>query len=317
MHSFFDPIIAAQGLVILDGALATELEARGANLNHALWSAKLLAENPSLIQQVHRDYLLAGANVITTASYQASFLGFEKQGYTKQEAINFMQLSVSLALEVRDTYLQQLNKPLSVQPFIAASIGPYGAALADGSEYIGYKNVSVQTLIEFHKERLEVLANTQADILAFETIPCIDEAMAIKELLINHPSKQAWISFSCKDALHLSSGELFEEAIKILEDSQQIIGVGVNCTAPEHIESLIQIAKPVTKKVIMVYPNKGETYNAINKEWQPLQSCAISYIDYARKWQKAGANAIGGCCRTSPSDIHQLQKLVIANNSLG
>jgi homocysteine S-methyltransferase len=310
MISHFDSIINQQGFVILDGALATELEARGANLNHALWSAKLLAGNPSLIKQVHEHYLQVGANVISTASYQASFLGFEKQGYTHQEAIHFLQYSVQLAMEARDHYLLQLNNPLTIKPLIAASIGPYGAALADGSEYTGYKNVTVNELISFHQERLNILANTEADILAFETIPCLDEAIAIKELLNKHPLQQAWISFSCKDEIHLSSGELFEEAVKILEDSEQVIGIGVNCTAPEFILSLIQIAKPITSKTILVYPNKGEVYNPIDKVWETAKSGCIDFQHNATLWLNAGAKAIGGCCRTSPLEIQGLAELI-------
>lgn len=311
MTSPFDKIIKEQGFVILDGALATELEARGANLNHALWSAKLLSEDPALIQKVHENYLEVGANVISTASYQASFLGFEKQGYTKQEAIQFLVSSVELALKARENYLKQNNTLAALKPLIAASIGPYGAALADGSEYTGYKDVSVQSLMEFHEERLVVLSNTKADILAFETIPCLDEAMAIKKLLEKHPLKQAWISFSCKDGVHLSSGELFEDAVKLLEDSDQIIGVGVNCTPPAFILPLIQIAKPITSKVILVYPNKGEAYNAIEKVWESNESCDLSFIENAKRWLKAGVKAIGGCCRTSPAEINQLSELIV------
>lgn len=309
MTSLFETIIQEQGLVILDGALATELERRGANLNHALWSAKLLTEDPMLIKKVHEHYLQVGANIIATASYQASFLGFEKQGYTKEEAIYFLQFSVELALNARDNYVQSLSHSLSVSPLVAASIGPYGAALADGSEYTGYTNVSLQDLMSFHKERLDVLANTKADILAFETIPCIEEAVAIKKLLTKHSSKQAWISFSCKDATHLSSGELFEDAVYALEDADEIIGVGVNCTAPEYILSLIQIAKPITKKTILVYPNKGETYNPIDKVWETKSNCDNDFFDQANIWLNAGAKAIGGCCRTTPEDISRLVAL--------
>ncbi len=314
MISHFESIIDQQGFVILDGALATELEARGANLNHALWSAKLLSENPLLIQEVYKDYLEVGANVIATASYQASFMGYENQGYTKQEAIHFMQLSVKLAIDSREQYLQKHKQSVSIHPLIAASIGPYGAALADGSEYRGYNGVSVHELMEFHKERLAVLANTEADILAFETIPCIDEAVAIKQLLLEYPFKQAWISFSCKDGISLSSGELFEDAVKILNDVPQLIGIGVNCTAPEYILSLIQTVKPLTNKTILVYPNKGETYNAVSKVWEPIEGCGISFIDNAKDWLEAGARAIGGCCRTSPADIQQLNSLIHTKN---
>jgi len=307
MNSFFDNIIEKQGCVILDGALATELEKRGANLNHALWSAKLLIENPALIKQVHLDYLHAGADIITTATYQASFSGFAKQGYSKKDTEDLMQLSLSIAKDAINEFL--LASPASNKkvPLVAASIGPYGAALADGSEYKGNYNVSLETLMEFHKHRLDLLARSNANILAFETIPCLEEALAIKELLKNYPQCQAWVSFSCKDEAHLCSGALFSEAIELLNESPNIIGVGVNCTAPHYIESLIKMAVPITDKYIVVYPNKGEAYNSDTKTWEPTDNCELSFVDNAQIWKAAGAKVIGGCCRTSPADIQQLK----------
>ena len=309
----FDHFLQEQPFVILDGALATELEARGANLNHSLWSSKLLIENPALIKEVHLDYLKAGSNVIATASYQASFIGFEKQGYTKEDAIKLLQVSVELAIDSRTCFLLNSINKIKHIPLVAASLGPYGAALADGSEYTGYNGeVSIVDLIHFHEERINVMINTQADVLAFETIPCLDEAIAIKELLHKYPTKNAWVSFSCKDGMHLSSGELFEDAVKLLTDSNEIIGIGVNCTAPQYIESLVKIAVPLTQKIIMVYPNKGETYNAVTKEWETVEGCHPNFVENAKIWINAGARAIGGCCRTNPRDIQELGKLIFS-----
>lgn len=305
-----EQIIQEQGFVILDGALATELEVRGADLNHALWSAKLLKENPALIKEVHIDYLKSGANIIATASYQASFIGFEKQGYTKEEAIHYLQLSVDLAIEARNEFLASQNGASLLSPLVAASLGPFGAALADGSEYTGYQNVSIEQLMEFHQERLALIQQTEADIIAFETIPSLDEAIAIKNLLAEQPSKKAWVSFSCKDEKHLCSGELFEDAVKVLNDSKEIVGIGVNCTPPQYIESLIKIAQPITDKIIMVYPNKGETYNPVTKVWEPLNGCSNHFITDAKLWLAAGAKAIGGCCRTGPLEIQQLRTFI-------
>ena len=307
MNSFFDHIIEKQGCVILDGALATELEKRGANLNHTLWSAKLLIENPALIKQVHLDYLHAGAAIITTASYQASFEGFAKEGYSKKETEQLINLSVTLAREAIDEFLNTTPSAQSQAPLVAASIGPYGAALADGAEYRGNYNVSIEKLIEFHKDRLALLVKSNADILAFETIPCLEEAFAIKELLKRYPQSQAWVSFSCKDEAHLCSGALFSEAVELLKDSPNIIGVGVNCTAPHYIEALIKIAVAITHQYIIVYPNKGETYNSNTKTWEPTDNCHLSFVDNAQIWKAAGAKVIGGCCRTNPEDILQLK----------
>lgn len=309
MTTLLDPFILSQGFVILDGALATELEARGANLNHALWSAKLLIEQPALIRQVHKDYLEAGANIISTASYQASFVGFEKQGYSKQKAIELMQLSVSIAKEARNDFLLQPTQSQILKPLIAASIGPYGAAQADGSEYTGYVDVTIDELIHFHKERLEVLVQTGVDLIAFETIPCIDEAIAIKTILKAYPKVQAWVSFSCKNELQLSSGEHFEAAIFQLNDAENVVAVGVNCTAPQFVLSLIQVAKQHTNKLIIVYPNKGEQYDAVLKQWNANQTCHSNFTEQAEQWMIAGASIVGGCCRTSPLDIQQLSHL--------
>jgi len=311
MFSAFNQIIEDQGFIILDGALATELEARGADLNHPLWSAKILTEDPAMIKQVNLDYLNAGANVIATASYQASFMGYERQGYSREDAIKLMQLSVELAIEARETFLLSSDNKINQSPLVAASLGPYGAALADGSEYRGYNGVSIDELITFHHDRLLLMLNTNADILAFETIPCLDEAIAIKQLLQQYSSKKAWVSFSCKDGMHLCSGELFEDAVKLLSDSKEIIGIGVNCTAPHHIESLINIAKPLTEQVIIVYPNKGETYNAHDKKWEVSTECNPDFLQNAKLWLDAGAKSIGGCCRTTPADIQQLRKLLL------
>jgi homocysteine S-methyltransferase len=310
MTANFDHIIRDQGFVILDGALATELEARGANLNHSLWSAKLLKEDPSLIKAVHLDYLMAGANVITTASYQASFIGFEQQGYTKEEAASLIKLSVELAVDARTSFLLNSGYKKNYLPMIAASLGPYGAAMADGSEYGGYTGVSVAALAAFHGDRLALVLSTQADILAFETIPCLDEASAIKQLLQQYSSTKAWVSFSCKDGVHLNSGELFEDAVQLLTDSDEIVGIGVNCTAPQYIESLVKIAAPLTHKTILVYPNKGEIYNAVTKKWEPAAGLSQAFMEYAKTWLNAGAKAIGGCCRTGPPDIQQLNALL-------
>ncbi len=310
MNSFFDNIIKKQGCVILDGALATELEKRGANLNHALWSAKLLIENPALIKQVHLDYLHAGADIISTATYQASFEGFAKEGYTKKQTEDLMQLSLSIAKEAIDEFLKTVPSANRQVPLVAASIGPYGAALANGSEYRGDYNVSIERLMNFHKDRLDLLAKSNADILAFETIPCLEEALAIKELLKKYPKRQAWVSFSCKDEAHLCSGALFAEAIEILNESPNIIGVGVNCTAPAYIESLIKIAMPITNKYIVVYPNKGEVYNSDTKTWGQGANCALPFLDNAKIWKAAGAKIIGGCCRTSPADINELKNFL-------
>ena len=303
--------LAEQGLLVLDGALATELERRGADLKDPLWSAKLLIEQPDLIRQVHLDYFLAGADVATTASYQATFEAFARRGLSQTEAADLMRRSVELACEARDAFWAVPdNRVGRRRPLVAASVGPYGAMLADGSEYRGYQGVSREALADFHRPRLEILAHAGADLLACETLPCLDEALAIAGLLPAFEGLQAWISFSCKDAIHNSQGEPLAECVAALDGVAQIAAIGVNCTAPEFIPSLVALASANTSKPIIVYPNSGEHYDAIDKVWHG--DGAHDFAALAMRWHGRGARLIGGCCRTGPDDIRALKQAALA-----
>lgn len=310
-HPFTDPIqtaLAQQKLFILDGALATELERRGADLNDALWSAKLLIDQPELIRQVHFDYYTAGADVATTASYQATFEAFQARGYSHDEAARLMRLSVTLALEARDAFwAAPANRVGRLKPLVAASVGPYGAMLADGSEYRGHYGLTQQALIDFHRPRMQVLVDAGADLLACETLPCLDEALAIASLLPEFSHMAAWVSFSCRDGEHNSQGEKLADCVAMLDGVTQIVAVGVNCTAPEFIPSLIDQARLGTTKPIVVYPNSGEQYDAVHKQWQGC-SHAQDFAQQALGWYARGARLIGGCCRTGPDDIRALKE---------
>jgi homocysteine S-methyltransferase len=290
-------------LVILDGALATELERRGANLNDPLWSAKLLIEQPDLIRQVHLDYFLAGADVATTASYQATFESFARRGFDHAAAAELMRESVRLAVQARDEFWSEpAHRVGRIKPLVAASVGPYGAMLADGSEYRGHYGLSEDQLMAFHRPRLQVLVDSGADLLACETIPCLAEARAIARLLSEFPTAGAWISFSCRDGLHNSEGESIGACVEALNAFEQVVAGGVNCTAPEYIDSLLQHMQAHTHKPLLVYPNSGEHYDASHKQWHGNPS-ASHFAEQARGWHARGARLIGGCCRTSPEDI--------------
>ena len=305
MSPLLAPFIKDKGIVILDGALATELESRGANLNHPLWSAKILAEDPSLIKKVHSDYLLAGADVITSSSYQASFEGFARHGYSHQEAEDFLRKSVKIALDARaETIRSQF--PGGPAPLVAASVGPYGAFLADGSEYRGNYGLSIEELKAFHRPRIAVLADSGADLLACETIPCPEEAIALIEVIEEFPEVSAWISFSCKDQIHVCSGEPLSICVSLADQSSQVIAVGINCTDPRFVEHLIEIAHSVTGKPVVAYPNKGELYDPQSKCWI-ADSQPHDIVADALRWKRAGAQLIGGCCRTTPADIKNIR----------
>jgi homocysteine S-methyltransferase len=301
-----DQFIARQGVVILDGGLATELERRGADLRDPLWSARLLLEAPELIREVHLDYCRAGADIVTTASYQASFEGFARRGLDASAAAALLRRSVALACEARESFwADAAARSGRDRPLVAASVGPYGATLHDGSEYRGDYGLDVDALVAFHRPRLAVLAATDADLLACETVPCLDEAVALARLLREFPQTQAWITFSCKDGAHVSHGERFAACVDALADCEQVAAIGVNCTSPEHIASLVEIAASRTAKPVIVYPNSGEHYDAAAKCWHG--DGAATLAQHAPEWHRLGARVIGGCCRTTPADIRALR----------
>lgn len=300
-----EKILQSQNVLILDGALGTELERKGCDIKDALWSAKILMENPEAIKEVHRAYLEAGADCITTASYQASFEGFAKKGLNELEAKALIQLSVTLAKETRDTFWLEKEKTDRIKPLVAASVGPYGAFLADGSEFRGNYGLSEEMLVNFHRKRFEALIEAQPDILACETIPCLSEAKAYVKLLEEFPTMHAWVSFSAKDGKHINSGEKIATCASWLNDKEQIAAIGINCTHPKYIESLIEEIRLVSRKPIIVYPNGGASYDALSKTWS-TQADVSSHAKMVHLWFSKGASIIGGCCQTTPSDIQSI-----------
>ena len=302
------PFLDRFGVVIIDGAMATELERHGADLNDALWSAKLLVEQPDLIRQVHYDYFLAGADVAITASYQATFEGFARRGFSAAEAADLMRLSVALACEARDEFwADPANRQDRMRPLVAASVGSYGAYLADGSEYRGDYGLSVEELMDFHRRRMAVLAETEADLLACETIPCRIEGEALVELLTEFAQAQAWLSFSCCDETHVCHGESFADCVQLANGSDQVVAVGVNCTPPQFVAGLLGSARVVTQKPLLAYPNSGEGWDAEAKCWV-AGAGLTEFGEPAKLWHAAGGRLIGGCCRTSPDDIAAIGK---------
>ena len=302
-----ETILQKHPIAILDGALATELERRGCDLNDALWSAKVLLEQPELIRQVHLDYFKAGADFAITASYQATVEGFAKRGLNKEQALELMQKSVRIAQSARDEFWSnENNRANRARPLIAASVGPYGAFLADGSEYRGDYQLSEAQLIEFHRPRVEALIASGADLLACETIPCLIEARALIKLLGEFPNTFAWFCFSAKDDRHICSGENISDCAAWLDAFPQAAAIGINCTSPLYIPSLIREIKTNTNKPIVVYPNSGETYDAPTNTWQGETSCDAFGLQ-SKVWFENGAVLIGGCCRTTPDHIREIK----------
>ncbi len=298
-----DNFLAQRPVMILDGALATELEKRGADLNDSLWSAKCLIERPDLIRAVHLDYFRAGADVATTATYQATFEGCARHGIDRRAAGQLMRDAVALAVAARDEFWSvTANRNGRLRPLVAASVGPYGAMLADGSEYRGHYALGDDALADFHRQRLQILAASGADLLACETIPCLREALVLAKLLQQFPALSAWISFSCRDGAHTCEGESIAACAAQLRGFAQIAAVGVNCTAPQYIASLLRHLRGATDMPLVIYPNSGESYDASAKQWCG-EPGALPFSEMARLWHAEGARLIGGCCRTGPLDI--------------
>lgn len=290
-------------LRVIDGGVATELARHGLDLGDELWSARVLIEEPEAIERVHEAYFLAGADIAITASYQASYEGFARRGLSAERTTEILKRSVALARSARSRVLRE--RPDMVRELlVAASVGPYGAVLHDGSEYRGDYGLDEDALVDFHRERFAVLADAGADLLACETIPSRTEAAALVRLLGEHPDTEAWITFSCRDGRHTSAGDPIAECAQWLDAVPQVVAIGVNCVAPEMVESLIHEIGTGTGKPIVIYPNSGESWDAEARCWV---GTADRFTAYVPRWLEAGARWIGGCCRTTPDDIRRVR----------
>lgn len=293
------------GLHVLDGGMATELEAHGLDLSGPLWSAKVLTTAPDRVRAVHLDYLEAGADVLLTASYQVSRIGYR----SALKAADALRLSVELTQQARSAYTR--THPRRV--LIAASLGPYGAALHNGAEYHGNYDLGFAALVNFHRERIAVLAETGADLIAFETIPSLEEAGAVLAALHEFPVA-AWISFTCRDGESVAHGEPVAACAALAASAPNIQAVGVNCTAPAHVSSLLAQMRRATQKPLVAYPNSGEPWDAAGRCWtggRDAAEGAANWTALAREWQRAGAQIIGGCCRTTPAHIRAVCRALL------
>ncbi|MGW5114585.1 homocysteine S-methyltransferase [Streptomyces noursei] len=288
----------AAGPVVLDGGLSNQLEADGHDLSDALWSARLLAEEPEAVVRAHLAYYRAGARVALTASYQATFEGFARRGTGPQETAELLRRSVELAREAAArAHAGGVTGPL----YVAASAGPYGAMLADGSEYRGRYGLSVDALERFHRPRLEVLAAARPDVLALETVPDADEAQALLRA-VRGLGVPAYLSFSVAGD-RTRAGQPLAEAFAAAADADEVIAVGVNCCAPDDADRAVEIAARVTGKPLVVYPNSGEQWDAAARAWRGSPTFRA---DRVAGWVAAGARLIGGCCRVGPDAIAAL-----------
>ncbi len=297
----FAALLQRDAPVVIDGGLATQLEAQGCDLDSNLWSAAVLLDDPQAIADAHRAYLDAGAEIIASCSYQASREGFATLGIDAATADQLISESVNLACEARDEFVREYPERRR-DALVAASVGPYGAMLHDGSEYTGNYGVASSELADFHRQRLELLDRSDADVLACETVPCYREAAVLSELLCE-ADKPAWLSFSCRNDHEISDGTPIERAVSLFADHPRVLAVGVNCTSPVYVTGLIRrIRDTLAGKAVIVYPNSGECYSADDNSWSG-RNVAETLADAAPVWVAEGARIVGGCCRTGPSQI--------------
>jgi len=281
--------------IVLDGGLGTLLEARGHDLSDAMWSARLLVDSPDAIVSAHSEYFAAGAQVAITASYQVGFELLAQRGFSRVDTEALLRSSVELAAAARSSADSD-----GTQRWVAASVGPYGATLGDGSEYRGHSGLTRDELRRWHEHRLSVLANAGADLLALETIPSLDEGAALVDLVrgSGHP---AWLSFTVENG-RLRSGQPMAEGFALANSAEEIIAVSINCSHPDEVRGAIAAAASVTDRPIAVYPNSGEVWDAQARVWRG--SPGLPQTD---DWA-AGASMVGGCCRVGPTDIARVRR---------
>ena len=295
---------ATAGVTILDGGLATELEGQGFDLSDRLWSARLLLTEPEAIETVHLAYFRAGARVATTASYQASVDGFVAAGFDRDTALAAIARSVAAARHARDTFAAESGID-AAELLVAGSVGPYGAMLADGSEYRGDHDPGPDALADFHRPRIEALVEAGVDLLAFETIPTVREAEVLVGLL-DDVGTPAWLSYQCRDDHSTAAGEPIAEAVA-LGTHRDVVAVGVNCTSPRHVPALLTEAGHATDRPLIAYPNGGDRWDASARRWV-ADSGGVYDPAVVASWTALGATWLGGCCGTGPAVIATLTR---------
>ncbi|MDQ1093962.1 homocysteine S-methyltransferase [Xanthomonas sacchari] len=305
-HNPLAALLAEDRCLVLDGALATELERRGCDLADPLWSAKILLEQPQLIRQVHQDYFAAGAQCAITASYQATPQGFAARGIDLAQAQRLIARSVELAQQARQDHLAL--HPQAGTLLVAGSVGPYGAFLANGAEYRGDYVLAPARMRAFHHPRIAALVAAGVDLLACETQPSLAEMAALLEVIEAFPQTVAWFACTLRDPMHLSDGTPLRDVVALLDGHPQVVALGVNCVAPSLATAALRHLATLTRLPLVVYPNAGERYDADRKCWQADGADAGTLADHLAAWRAAGARLIGGCCRTTPQDIAQLAR---------
>ena len=283
--------------LISDGGLATELEARGNDLSDPLWSARLLADAPREIIAVHAAYFRAGAMIATTASYQASFEGFAARGIGRDGPWGRCAAAAQRRARPRAPAMRLAEAAY----WSRHRSGRTAPRLRTGRSIAGATGCPSRHWREWHRPRLEILAAAGADVLALETMPDVDEAEALVDVL-REVGVPAWLSYTI-DGTRTRAGQSLADAFAAAAGVPEIVAVGVNCCAPADVLPAIGLASKTGKPVI-VYPNSGERWDG--RSWVGRSRFSARL---ASQWFAAGARIIGGCCRVGPADIAEVSAL--------
>lgn len=282
-----------QDIVILDGGFGTTVEQFGYDVKHELWSSNLIQSNPEAVYKVHKAFVDSGAEIILTNTYQASVQSFLNIGIDKATACTYLATAVELA-----------TRAASNRTIIAGSLGPYGAMLGNGSEYTGDYEETEADYIQYHKERLDILIEAGVSVFAFETIPNIEEIKAVRTLLLDYPYIEAWISVTLKDHDHLSDGTPLEAVMEVVNEIENVLAFGVNCTSVNVIDAAVDKLIALSDKPLILYPNSGRQYDAVHKVWTDQEDASL--VEAAPRWNEKGVKIIGGCCQVGPGEIKEL-----------
>lgn len=291
-----------ENIHVLDGSMAAALKEQGIDSTGELWTAQALSDNIEAVYDAHYSYLAAGAQMILTDTYQANLQAFEKAGHSKQQAENLVGMAVLVAQKARDDYEEQTGK----HALVAASIGPYGAYLADGSEYRGDYLLNDAQYLNFHLPRLTAVLAQAPDCLALETQPKLSEPLALLRWLEkNVPQMPVYVSFTLRDEMTLSDGTELKRAVAAISKFEQVFAIGVNCIVPELVSGALKVMRQATTKKLIVYPNLGAQYDPETKTWAKSEQ-QLDFTQLTEKWHQAGASIIGGCCMTTSPQISQI-----------
>jgi homocysteine S-methyltransferase len=200
--------------------------------------------------------------------------------------------------------MAEAERPDGARALLAASLGPYGAMLADGQEYTGeYGDAQRADLLAFHRPRALALLAASPDLLAWETIPHVLEAEAIALLQAELGAPPAWVSFQCRDGARIADGTPIEEAVARVAGAPGVRAAGCNCTAPEHVPEVIdRVRRAAPDLAVVVYPNDGRVWDGAARTWAVGGTGGFP-DDVVAAWADAGASLIGGCCGVGPAGI--------------